>query len=84
MALGIAKIYLGLPFSANRRCSRSVGSRSVCRGKLSWNRKISLNFGKDLFFSGTFFRASFLGTVLFLVNENMVPLVQSYLKELDF
>ena len=29
MALGIAKIYLGSPFSANRRCSWSVGSRSV-------------------------------------------------------
>ena len=34
MALGIVKIYLGSPFSANRRCllsvcSRSVGSRSV-------------------------------------------------------
>ena len=37
MALGIAKIYLGSPFSANRRCSRSVGSWSVCRGQLSWN-----------------------------------------------
>ena len=42
MALGIAEIYLGSPFSANRRClrsvcSRSVGSRSVCRGQLSWN-----------------------------------------------
>ena len=42
MALDIAKIYLGLPFSANRRCSRSVcsrsvASRSVCRGQLSWN-----------------------------------------------
>ena len=24
MALGIVKIYLGSPFSANRRCSRSV------------------------------------------------------------
>ena len=41
MALGIVKIYLGSPFSANRRCSRSVcsrsvGSRSVCRGQLSW------------------------------------------------
>ena len=29
MALGIVKIYLGLPFSANRRCSRSVCSQSV-------------------------------------------------------
>ena len=29
MALGIVKIYLGSPFSANRRCSRSVCSRSV-------------------------------------------------------
>ena len=29
MALGIVKIYLGSQFSANRRCSRSVGSRSV-------------------------------------------------------
>ena len=36
MALGIVKIYLGSPFSANRRCSRSVGSWSVCRGQLSW------------------------------------------------
>ena len=41
MALGIVKIYLGSPFSANRRClrsvcSRSVGSRSLCRGQLSW------------------------------------------------
>ena len=36
MALGIVKIYLGSPFSAHRRCSRSVGSRSVCRGQLSW------------------------------------------------
>ena len=48
-------------------------------GKNVWisdfGRKISLNFGKDLFLSGTFFRASFLGTVLFLVNENMVPLL---------
>ena len=34
MALGIVNIYLGLPFSANRRCSRSVGLRSVCRGQL--------------------------------------------------
>ena len=38
MALGIVKIYLGSPFSANRRysrsvCLRSVGSRSVCRGQ---------------------------------------------------
>ena len=39
MALGIVKIYLGSQFSANRRCSRSVGSRSVCRGQLSWTRK---------------------------------------------
>ena len=31
MALWIVKIYLGSPFSANRRCSRSV-----CRGQLSW------------------------------------------------
>ena len=31
MALGIVKIYLGSPFSAYRRCSRSV-----CRGQLSW------------------------------------------------
>ena len=43
MALGIVKIYLGSPFSTNRRCSRSVcsrsvGSRSVCRGQLSWTR----------------------------------------------
>ena len=29
MALGIVKIYLGSPFSTNRRCSRSVGWRSV-------------------------------------------------------
>ena len=29
LALGIVKIYLGSPFSANRRCSRSVCSRSV-------------------------------------------------------
>ena len=36
MALGIVKIYLGSPFSANRRCSWSVVSRSVCRGQLSW------------------------------------------------
>ena len=41
MALGIVKIYLGSPFSANRHCPRSVcswsvGSRSVCRGQLSW------------------------------------------------
>ena len=36
MALGIVKIYLGLPFSANRHCSRSVCSRSVCCGQLSW------------------------------------------------
>ena len=49
MALGIVKIYLRSPFSANRRCSRSVcsrsvgsrsvGSRSVCRGQLSWTQK---------------------------------------------
>ena len=44
MALGIVKIYLGSPFSANRCCprsvcSRSVGSRSVCCGQLSWTRK---------------------------------------------
>ena len=41
MALGIVKIYLGSPFSANRRCSRSVcsrsvGSQSVCCGQLLW------------------------------------------------
>ena len=36
MALGIVKIYLGLPFSANRRCSQSVCLWSVCRGQLSW------------------------------------------------
>ena len=36
MALGIVKIYLGSPFSANRHCSRSVGSWSVCCGQLSW------------------------------------------------
>ena len=35
MALGIVKIYLELPFSANRRCLRSV-----CRGQLSWTRKV--------------------------------------------
>ena len=29
MALGIVKIYLVSLFSANRRCSRPVGSRSV-------------------------------------------------------
>ena len=29
MALGIVKIYLGSPFSGNRRCSRSVGLWSV-------------------------------------------------------
>ena len=29
MALGIVKIYLGSPFSANQRCPRSVGPRSV-------------------------------------------------------
>ena len=44
MALGIVKMYLGSPFSANCRCllsvcSRSVGSRSVCRGQLSWTRQ---------------------------------------------
>ena len=44
MALGIVKIYLGSLFSANRRssqsvCSRSVGSRSVCCDQLSWTRK---------------------------------------------
>ena len=38
MALGIVKIYLGSPFSANWRCSRSVGSWSVCRGQLSWTQ----------------------------------------------
>ena len=31
MALGIVKIYLGSPFSADRRCSQSVCSRSVVR-----------------------------------------------------
>ena len=36
MALGIVKVYLGSPFSANRRCPWSVGSRSVCCGQLSW------------------------------------------------
>ena len=45
MALGIVKIYLGSPFSANRccsrsLCSRSVGLRSVCRGQLSWTRHV--------------------------------------------
>ena len=44
MALGIVKIYLGLPFPANQRCTRSVclrsvGSRSVCGGQLSWTQK---------------------------------------------
>ena len=34
MALGILKIYLGSPFSANRHCSRSV-----CCGQLSWTHK---------------------------------------------
>ena len=29
MALGIVKIYLGAPFSANQHCSRSVCSQSV-------------------------------------------------------
>ena len=38
MALGIVKIYLGSPFSANRRCSRSVCLRSVCCGQLSWTQ----------------------------------------------
>ena len=38
MALGIVKIYLGSPFSANRRYSRLVCSRSVCRGQLSWTQ----------------------------------------------
>ena len=46
MALGIVKIYLESPFSANRRCSRSVcswsvGLRSVCRGELSWTRDLA-------------------------------------------
>ena len=36
MALGIVKIYLGSPFSANRRCLQSVCLRSVCRGQLLW------------------------------------------------
>ena len=44
MALGIVKIYLGLPFPANQRCMqsvclRSVSSRSVCGGQLSWTQK---------------------------------------------
>ena len=37
MALGIVKIYLGSPFSANQR-----SSRSVCRGQLSWTHVILL------------------------------------------
>ena len=36
IALGIVNLYLGSPFSANRRCPRSVDSRSACRGQLSW------------------------------------------------
>ena len=41
MALGIVKIYLGSPFSANRHslqsvCSQSVGSRSVVVDPLKW------------------------------------------------
>ena len=38
MALGIVEIYLGSPFSANPRCSRSVGSRLVCCNQLSWTQ----------------------------------------------
>ena len=92
----------------------SLGGKNVWIS--DFGRKISLNFGEDLFFflettyfwaekmfrfpilaeksvsisvktlffSGTFFRASFLGTVLFLVNENMVPLplrLNAYLKK---
>ena len=34
MALGIVKIYLGSPFPANQRCSRSIGSRSVVEDPL--------------------------------------------------
>ena len=39
MALGIVKLYLESLFSANRRCSWSIYSRSVCRGQLSWTRE---------------------------------------------
>ena len=49
MVLGIVKIYLGSPFSAHRRCLRSVGLRSVCRGQLSWTL-------------GNMFKMSFLRT----------------------
>ena len=44
MALGI--VYLGLPFSANRRCPWSVGSRSVCCGQLSWTLSCNRPVGR--------------------------------------
>ena len=43
MALGIVKLYLGSPFPANRRCSRSVGLRSVRHGQLSWTPACQLH-----------------------------------------
>ena len=48
MALRIVKMYLGLPFSANRRCLRSVCLRSVCRGQLSWTLVSLLSNSKFL------------------------------------
>ena len=47
MALGILKIYLGSPFSANRRCPQSVGLRSVCRGQLPWIRTLAVQCGRS-------------------------------------
>ena len=49
MALGIVKLYLGSPFSTNRRssrsvCSQSVGSQSVCRSQLSWTLTTAATF----------------------------------------
>ena len=61
MALGIVKIYLGSPFSANRRCSRSVGLRLACRGQL-WTRNIRQCFnGIQLAVLHFLLRMSFLG-----------------------
>ena len=76
MALGIVKIHLVSPFSANRRCprsvcSRSVGSQSVCRGQLLRTLKQVFSVGRDIL---TLFYTGYLTMLYFtLGNKNARP-----------
>ena len=61
MALGIVKIYLGSPFSANRRCPRSGGSRLVVVDPIDEGRAHVSN--------AFFLNTAFLGSSTTFCNE---------------